>query len=238
MDITLRPMTQEERLYSYTQSSQIGSQTGNIGHLRTYFESDGTTFCSTWFDFRKDIKTQEFMEELDEVIGHYLLDEESGEDFLFSRSKLSKFCFSHPEAADQDFRDFFFRADTAEYAYMFRLNPNRGEYNCYCYIFKRTWLDQHLSESKRGIKFMDQNYNELFRLRDGAEIRVIFPDGEVQERICRYIDSTHFEYGTGALSVFHTMQFAEWMAESNTVFEPVNEKDIVQVQQKKYDRGR
>ncbi len=34
MDITLRPMTQEERLYSYTQSSQIGSQTGNIGHLR------------------------------------------------------------------------------------------------------------------------------------------------------------------------------------------------------------
>ena len=144
MDITLRPMTQEERLYSYTQSSQIRSQTGNIGHLRAYYESNGTTFCSTWFDFRKDIKTQEFMEELDDVIGHYLLDEESGEDFLFSRSKLSKFCFSHPEAADQDLQGFFFRADTEDYSYLLRLNPNCREYCMYCYCYRRDWLDQHL----------------------------------------------------------------------------------------------
>ncbi len=232
MNYTLRPMTEQERLYSYTQSSQIGSQTGNIGHLRADMGSNGEGFYSTWWDCRSDLKTDECKEEFNGLISNL---REEGQP-LHNRTALSKYCFSHPEASNQDFRDFFFRADTAEHAYMFRLNPNRGEYNCYCYIYKRSWLDQHLSESKRGIKFMDQNYNEFFRLRDGAEIRVIFPDGEVQERTCRYIDSTHFECGTGAFSIFHTMQFAEWMAESNAVFEPVNEKDIVQVQQKKYDR--
>ena len=164
MDITLRPMTQEERLYTYTQSSQIGSQTGNIGHLR---------------------------------------------------------------------------ADTADYAYMLRLNPNRGEYSLYCYCYRRDWLEHHLQESRKGIRFVDQDYNELFRLRDGAKIRVTFPNGEIGERLVRYIDSTHFEYGFGALSVLHTMQFAEWMAEANAVVEPVNEADIVLAQQKnRTDRGR
>ena len=61
MDITLRPMTPEERLYSYTQSSQIGSQTGNIGHLRACYEENGTTFRSTWFDFRERfLKPEDF----------------------------------------------------------------------------------------------------------------------------------------------------------------------------------
>ena len=234
MDYTLQTMTDQERLYAYTQSSQIGSQTGNIGHLRAEMGSNGAGFYSTWFDCRSDLKSDEFKDEFDDLINS--LREEGAP--LHNRNALSAYCFAHPEAASEDFRDFFFRADTADYAYMLRLNPNRGEYNCYCYIYKRSWLDQHLSESKRGIKFMDQNYNELFRLRDGAKIRVTFPDGEVQERVCRYIDPTHFEYGTGTLSVFHTSQFAEWMAGTDAVFEPVNEADIVQIQQKKYDRGR
>ena len=237
MDITLRPMTQEERLYSYTQSSQIRSQTGNIGHLRAYYESNGTTFCSTWFDFRKDIKTQEFMEELDDVIGHYLLDEESGEDFLFSRSKLSKFCFSHPEAADQDLQAFFFRADTEDHAYLLRLNPNRGEYCMYCYCYRRDWLDQHLQEARRGIRFINSDYQELFRLKDGGKIRVHFRDGTTEEKTCRYIDSTHFEYGFGALSVFHIAQFAEWMENGGCTVEPVSREDVIQ-KPHRAERGR
>ena len=234
MNCTLRQMTDQERLYAYTQSSQIGSMTGNIGHLCADMDRDGEGFFSSWTDFRSDLKTVEFREEFDVLIND--LREEGGP--LQNRTALSKFCFANPEAADSDFRSFFFRADTAEHSYMFRLNPNKGEYNLYCYCYRRAWFERHLSESQRGIKFLDQNYNELFRLRDGAKIRVTFPDGEVQERVCRYIDPTHFEYGSGALSVFHTSQFAEWMAGTDAVFEPVNEADIVQIQQKKYDRGR
>ena len=140
MDITLRPMTQEERLYTYTQSSQIGSQTGNVGHLRADMGSNGAGFYSTWFDCRSDLKSDEFKEEFDGLINS--LREEGAP--LHNRYALSAYCYRHPEAASEDFRDFFFRADTADYAYM-------------------------------------------FRLRDGVKTRVIFPNGEVEEKSVRYI---------------------------------------------------
>lgn len=238
MDISIRPMTSSERLYAYTQSSQIGSQTGNIGHLRAYYDSGGTSFAAQWFDFRKDIKTPEFMAQLDEVIDHFLTNEESGEDFLYNRSTLSKYCFSHPEAADEDFRNFFFRADTEDHAYMLRLNPNRGEYCMYCYCYRRDWLDRHLKEAEKGIRFIDPDYQDLFRLRDGGRIRVTFPDGTVEERSCRYIDPTHFEYGSGVLSVFHIAEFAEWVDYANAKAEPADRSEILKLSQQKQDRGR
>ena len=39
MDFTIQIMTPEERKYTYTQSQQIISQTGCIGHLRADFGS-------------------------------------------------------------------------------------------------------------------------------------------------------------------------------------------------------
>ena len=234
MDYTLQPMTDPERLYAYTQSSQIGSQTGNIGHLRADMDSNGEGFFSTWWDCRSDLKTDEFKEEFNELINSL---REEGQP-LHNRTALSKYYFSHPEASNQDFRDFFFRADTGNYAYMFRLNPNRGEYNMFLYCYRRDWLDHHLKEAQRGIRFIDSDYREQFRLRDGGKIRVTFRD-DVQERICRYIDSTHFEYGTGPLSIFHIAEFAEWVEAAGAHVEPVNKADIIRDPQKtSMDRGR
>ena len=223
MNITLRPMTLPERVYCYTQSSQIGSQTGNLGHLRADMGSSGEAFFSTWWDCRQDLKSEEFKVEFDDLINSL---REEGQP-LHNRTSLSKFCYAHPESANEDFREFFFRADTYDYAYLFRLNPNRGEYNLYCYPYKKAWLDYHLREAERGIRFIDSNYNELFRLRDRGKIRISYPDGEVREETCRYIDSTHFEFGIGALSIFHIMQFAEWISGAKATIEPANEKDIV-----------
>ena len=45
-NMTLRPMTEGERIYSYSQSQQIISQTGCIGHLRAYFGSGEDPFFS------------------------------------------------------------------------------------------------------------------------------------------------------------------------------------------------
>lgn len=49
--MTLRPMTAAERKYSYSQSQQLTSQTGCIGHLRAYFDRDGQ-FSTSWDDHR------------------------------------------------------------------------------------------------------------------------------------------------------------------------------------------
>ena len=43
-------------------------QTGLIGYLRADFGSNGNEFWTTWNDFRKDLKTDEFKAEFDDVI--------------------------------------------------------------------------------------------------------------------------------------------------------------------------
>ena len=68
MELQIRPMTFEERKYSYEQSSQLRGQTGSIGRLRGDFGRNGTEFWTTWEDHRQDLKTDEFKVELDEVI--------------------------------------------------------------------------------------------------------------------------------------------------------------------------
>ena len=67
-DFTLRPMTIPERKYSYAQSSQLQGQTGNIGHLRGDFGSNDNLFYTTWFDARPQLKSDEFKQDLDDVI--------------------------------------------------------------------------------------------------------------------------------------------------------------------------
>lgn len=152
MDMTIRPMTPQERLYSYSQSQQITMQTSCIGHLRADMGKDSDEFWSTWDDHRADKKTEEFKAEFDEVINAFRSDESFG-GILKSRGALSHYCYSHPESSfGGDGREFGFRADTAQYSYLLRLNPNRGEYNLYCYCYERKWLDRHIKQAEKGIQ--------------------------------------------------------------------------------------
>ena len=173
MELTIRPMTPQERMYSYSQSSQIEGQAGCIGHLRGDLDSDGEAFLSSWTGHRDDLKTQDFKDEFDEVINALRFDDQYGS-ILKNRRCLSKFCYSHPESDYGNDREFGFRADTPSYTFMLRLNPNKGEYNLYCYCFKRDWLDRHLAHAAKGIRFITPDYTEKFRLEDGDSIRIAF----------------------------------------------------------------
>lgn len=136
----IRPVTLPERSYTYSQSQQISMQTGFIGYLRADMDSNGEGFFSSWNDFRKDLKTQAFKDEFDEVINGF---RDEGY-FLHNRAALSKYCNSHPEASfGKDSlgneREYGVRVNTDQYAYLMRLNPHKGEYNLYCYT---VWLRQ------------------------------------------------------------------------------------------------
>lgn len=136
-----RIMNPAERKYTFRQSQQISMQTGLIGYLRADFGSTGKEFYSTWNDFRKDLKTDDFKKEFDLVINSYRFGD--GE-FLIGRSAMTKFCYEHPESSYEDDRNHYgVRVDTEQYSYLMRLNPNRGEYNLYCYCYQREWLDNH-----------------------------------------------------------------------------------------------
>lgn len=215
MDMTIRPMTPQERIYSYSQSQQIFMQTCCIGHLRGDMGTGGNSFYSGWDDHRRDMKTDEFKAEFDDVINALRFDESFG-GVLKNRNALSQYCHSHPDSRfGQDSREFGFRADTEQYSYLFRLNPNRGEYNLYCYCYVRKWLDHHLKQAEKGIRFIDPNYKELFRIPDGDHIRITRDDGTTDDRICRYIDDYHLEVGR---ELYHICQFAEIMERNgNTV---------------------
>ena len=210
MELTIRPMTAQERMYAYSQSSQIESQTGCIGHLRADMGSNGEDFFSSWTDHRGDLKTQDFKDEFDEVINALRSEREYGP-MLKDLHCLAKRCYSTPESCYGNDREFGFRADTPSYTFMLRLNPNKGEYNLYCYCFKRDWLDRHLAHAAKGIRFITPDYKEIFRLEDGDSIRITKESGATLDCACRYIDDYHVEVGGAHGNLYHICEFAEKM---------------------------
>lgn len=297
MDLSIQIMTPEERKYTYTQSQQIISQTGCIGHLRADLGS-GEEFYSSWDDHRGDLKTPEFKRELDQVINalrfgpmyvdkhnrilqdgdmlrfddgsleqiwtletgvkgysvtnpDYLKNHPDAEGkytpliaspmlnglrklheaeieglehpenrenmalvgaILESRDALRKFCYSSTEASFGNDQEWGLRVNSSDYAYLMRLNPNKGVYGLYCYCYRRDWLEQHMEDARRGIRFINPHYQELFRIPDGDQIRLIKPDGEKLDRTARYIDDYHVEIGGGfGSNLYHICEFAERM---------------------------
>ena len=133
--------------------------------------------------------------------------------------------------------------DSDNYAYLCRLNPNRCEYNLYCFAYKKDWLDRHIHEAENGIRFVSPVNRELFRIKDGDSIRILYPDGKylhMQSRylpsgysirilypdgkyrdcICRYVDPYNFETDN---TVWHIFQFSERMKELGARAMAINE---------------
>lgn len=217
MEMTIRDMTPQERLYTYAQSQQIRAQTGSIGHLRGYFDKSGD-FGHTWESHRSDLITDEFRTEFDQVVNALRSDEKYG-GLLKSPGRLTRYSYAHPDSLfDKKDNTFGVRADTKNYTYLLRLTPDRGEYNVYCYCYRADWLAQHMAKAQRGIRFITPDYDEKFRIPDGDEIRVISPDGEIHDYECRYIDDYHLELGPTSHNLYHIAEFAERMERNgNTV---------------------
>lgn len=217
IDYEKRAMLETEDKYTFRQSAQISGQTGLIGYLRADMDTDENGFFSTWNDWRKDLKTDEFKAELDEVINS--LREEG--DILHNRKALANYCYSTPQSKMQTEQDYYgVRVNTEKYAYLLRLNPNKGEYNLYCYCYVKDWLDGHMREAQRGIRFIDSHYHELFRIPDGGKIKIHYSWNEDQVRTCRYIDDYHVEVGD---NLYHICEFAERMEQNGHTCEPVRD---------------
>ena len=210
-EMTLRPMFPTERNYSYAQSQQISMQTGLIGYLRADFGSNGEGFFGTWNDFRESLKSEDFKLEFDEVINEL----RKNGNLLHNRGTLTRCCYQTPDSSFRNDRnEYGFRADTDHYSYVMRLNPNKGEYNLYCYCYRRDRLDDHMKRAEKGIRFITPDYKEKFRIPDGDKIRITTKSGETRERVARYIDDYHMELSGGySNSLYHICEFAEQLEE-------------------------
>ena len=210
MELTFRTATPAERLYTARQSTQIGGQTGSIGHLRADMGEDGKGFFTKWQSHRENLDTEEFQQEFEDVLNALVGDGQYG-GFLKSRDAMRDFCQEHPESGFNDGFAFGFRADMAQYAYLIQLNPYKGEENLFICCYRRDWLDSHMKQAEKGIRFITPHYEEKFRVADGDSVRIRCPDGRQLDRVCRYIDECHVEVGTGWDNLYHICQFAEMM---------------------------
>lgn len=211
----IRPLNEQERKYTYSQSLQIEAQTGLIGYLRGEFPSDGQEVCTTWIDRWAQWKTQEFQDELVQLI-HTLF---SDQGLLKDKDEILKYGGEHPDTAFQGRHctEYGVRVDTAEYVYLLRCNPSQSYFFCFCYAGER--LDEHIKRAERGIRFVDYCGGDLFRLQDGDKI-VVTEDIEYK---CRFIDETHVEVGR---DIYHINEFAEKMHDNGAVYRPLKEKKI------------
>ncbi len=210
MELTFQAATPAERLYTTGQSMQLKGQTGCVGHLRAGTGMDAQGFLKTWQSHRQDLDTEEFQAEFDSVLNALVGDEQYG-GFLKSRDAMKDFCQQHPESGFDDGFAFGFRADTAQYSYLIRLNPYKEEENLSLYCYRRDSLERHMKQAEKGIRFITPHYEEKFRIADGDMIRIRCPDGRQLDRECRYIDECHVEVGKGWDNLYHICQFAELM---------------------------
>lgn len=207
MELQITSMTPAERLYAYSQSSQLEGQTGCIGHLCGDFGA-GQEFFTSWFEHRGEYKTDEFKSEFDEVVNS--LREKEG--LLFSRDSMIRYCRQRPEAEMVgNYRtEYGFKLKTDHHTYMLRCNPNYGDYNFYLYAYVGRFLEHHMEKAKQGIRFITPGYTEIFRITDGDSIRIFTGGGGTRGRTCRFIDETHFETsGDYPNATYHICEFAE-----------------------------
>lgn len=210
-----RAMTEAEDKYAFQQSRQISGQCGLIGHLRGDMGMRGDEFHTIWENYRADLNTDEFATALDNVVN--ALREEG--DILFNRTALTKYCAFTPQSRMNTDRNYYgVRVDTEKYAFLFRLCPDSGDYNFYCYCYRRDWLDNHLRCAERGIRFIDPHYKELFRIPDGDSIRITYADGERENKVSRYIDDYHLEVGSWT---YHICEYAERLQASGAKIIPL-----------------
>lgn len=212
MEIDFRTITSDEKNYLYSQGSELDMKCGCIGHLRGDFDSDGESFFTIWFDHVDKLKTDDFKEELDDVIN--TLRKDGG--VLSNRSDMASYCYKH---SDGSFNNSIhgFRADTENYTYFIRCSPQAGDYNFYVYCYKREWLELQMNKAKQEIRFIDSHYRELFRIPDGGSITVTYENGETHTSKCRYLDEYHTEIDGRC---YHICQFAEIMERNGYAYEP------------------
>ena len=225
----IRPLTQKERKYTYPQSMQLQGQSGSIGHLQGDFGKGGTEFNQSWTDCRGHYKPDDFEIELDGII-NALRSEECG--LLADRNSMNAYVAACPDSVFHmnRNREYGFRVDTEKHAYLIRCSPsaNNAHFDCYCYVSE--YLDRHMAEAEKGIRFINSRYKELFRISDGDKITVTSPWGKKKEHTCRYIDEYHTEVGG---HLYHICEFAERMEQNGAVYEPKQRE-----KKKEKERGR
>ena len=217
MDMILQPATPAERLYIYEQSMRIAERCGNPGYLWGELDNTGSIFLHSWEDIIGSQNTPEFKAEFNTVLDMLRFDERYGH-ALKNRTAMIAYCLDHPQGRFRNGYEYAFRADTRDYSYLIRCIPAGEDNHVYIYPYRRDYLDRHMKQAEKGIRFITLDNKEKFRSADGDMVRIITSMGTNFDRMARYVDDCHAEIGG---SFHHIREFAEWMEHSGSKVIPM-----------------
>ena len=84
--------------------------------------------------------------------------------------------------------------------------------------------DEATLNEPKDIRFIDPHYNERFKIKDGEQILISYPDGEKKALTCKFIDEYHVIVGH---TPYHICQFAECMQNLGATVIPFPEKRMI-----------
>lgn len=210
IEITITPLTPEERIYAYPQSSDITIDTGCVGYMNINAETGDQSWTTRYSPLYSDEFTADF--DLVQKVFHF---NDPATSFIHDRDVLLHICQTLADSSFGNGTEYGFRINTERFSYLMRHEIGADSTITGIYAYERKMLDAHMNEAQRGIRFITTDYKDLFTLPDGAYIRINHPNGLHTDRQCRYIDSTHVEIGNG---LYHICEFSELMKQlGNTV---------------------
>lgn len=212
IDLSLRAATQTERLYAFDQNVRIAGQCGSPGYLFGELDKTLSVFFHNWMQNDANENTPEFKAEFKAVLDMLRFDEQYG-GILENRTAMTVYCHDHPEGRFHDGRDYAFRADTKDYAYLIRCIPDGDDDNhVYIHPYRRECLEHHMKQAEKGIRFITPQRKEKFRVPDGERIQITTSGAGTRVNTVRYVDDYYFELVTDRGSyLYHIHEFAKWL---------------------------
>ena len=149
-----RPASPEEAGLFFAQTPERDEELGAIGHVRMDFGRGGKDFYHSWWPRGpKELNTQEFKAELQEVV------DELRKNVLRSLGSMSRYCWSHGGEINGGSlcQNYGYVVETERYLYRLRCNPTEGDYQAYLSCFDKQ--AQRMGLTEQGHQ----------RLRDAAD---------------------------------------------------------------------
>lgn len=202
MSVMIRPMKKEEVKYSYPQSTQICGQTGCIGYQGV--KPSDTPLIGLFFDNCPEGFDADLIDAI-ETLRHT----EIFVDMFKEKRTIRQFIENNPyyRINGNHGDECGVTVETDDYTYLIRFIPSEDDSDIvYISCYKRSPLESHINNAKRGIRFINSQYKELFIIEDGGKIIFERPGDDPKEMICRYIDDYHADINE---NIYHICQFAE-----------------------------
>lgn len=136
MKYQLLCVPENEQSYLYVPADSDPHAKMRIGHLRGDFGCDGDEFWHTWFPCHEELNTQEFKQELGNVVDD--LRENTEHPLLKDRRSMASVCGRFPDNCmlNQWHSEWYcFKIVTERYMYYIRCFTGREDYNFYIYCY-------------------------------------------------------------------------------------------------------